>query len=187
MWRALAHGYLEVQQDEMRGQREQMETQNKFLVKQAVQNQFFQMLESWQDVIEQVMFQDRQGRGAFTLLADRLLRELSPIIRDGEGNLIGAAERKQLILHVYGKLKRDREAQIGHYFRLLYHTIRIVDMSHSLNDDEKKDFVRILRAHVSEPEFALLFYNCIHPDGEKLHPLVEKYDLLQNMSERNVA
>jgi hypothetical protein len=92
-----------------------------------------------------------------------------------------------VINQAYMNLKRDREAQIGHYFRLLYHILRIVDGSSILTDEEKKDYARILRAHISEPEFALLFYNCIHPDGEKLHPLVEKYDLLQSMSERSVA
>jgi hypothetical protein len=72
---------------------------------------------------------------------------------------------------------------MGNYFRLLYHILRYIDRSKSILDwKERKQLARLIRAHLSEPEFHLLFWNGLTKHGEKMFPLIEKYDMLQNYS-----
>ena len=50
-----------------------------------------------------------------------------------------------------------------------------------MSQKEKDGLARIVRAHLSEPELHLLFWNALSGHGkEKTKPLVERYDILQN-------
>ena len=90
----LAQEQLEIQQKELEQntealllQRDEMIEQNVSLRRQAIQNQFFQMLDSWQGMISEITIfvpakrcnedvdQERQGRETFTLLSEILLGE----------------------------------------------------------------------------------------------------------------
>lgn len=201
LWLSLKQ--LKVQQAELRentealqGQREQLEIHNKFLTKQSVQNQFFQMLESWQRITHHLerrasrsrrlteAIEESTGRSAIVKAAYALLRELRVEITSQEDDL---QTRRSLICIAYNKIAMTGNFHLGNYFRLFYHIIRIIDKSAALDDEEKKDLVRVLRAHLSEAELILLLYNCVTPFGEKLRILVEDYDLLQNLSEHGVS
>lgn len=75
----------------------------------------------------------------------------------------------------------ERQGDLGHYFRNLYHIIRYIHRS-ELPDDEKQFFIRLVRAQLSMYELLLLFYNCLGPHGYELFkPLVEQYALLENL------
>ena len=79
---------------------------------------------------------------------------------------------------------RDCKVELNQYFRLLYHIIRFVhDSDNSIVPDvAKKDYARIIRAHLSEAELRVLFYNLMTSHADKMLPLAIRYDLLQNMS-----
>jgi hypothetical protein len=79
-------------------------------------------------------------------------------------------------------------AQLGHYFRNLYHLFKFVDRAEALSDsdpttdhDRRKRYTSLVRATLSQHELAFLFYNCASWLGEeKFKPLVERYGLLKN-------
>lgn len=72
---------------------------------------------------------------------------------------------------------------LNHYFRFLYHIIKYVDQNDSV---DKYFYVRLVRATLSEAELVLLFANCAVGEGkDKFKPLVEKYALLNNVSEHS--
>ncbi len=71
---------------------------------------------------------------------------------------------------------------LGHIFRLVYHILRFIEDS-TVDQEEKHSYANILRAHLSNPELVLLFYNCLSDYGYKKHfPLVEKYNMFKNMN-----
>jgi hypothetical protein len=86
-------------------------------------------------------------------------------------------------LERYDALYRGLQGHLGHYFRNLYHIIKFVDETHDIKDDLKKTYTTLVRAQLSSYEQALLFYNCIHPNGEEFYILIEKYSLFHNLDE----
>lgn len=106
-------------------------------------------------------------------------------------------DQEKKIRAAYTKAAELHVDKYSHYFRNLYHTLRYVDMSDLISDEDKKQYSKILRSQLSEPELLGLFYNSItkislqgRDDMElgfpKMGRLLYKYDILQNMSPRSV-
>jgi hypothetical protein len=78
-------------------------------------------------------------------------------------------------------LDEGNSAQLAHYFRILYRILEYIDAA---KIDDKKLYVKILRAQLSEQELAILFYNSFIPEGKKMQKHIEKYALLKHMNEK---
>lgn len=84
------------------------------------------------------------------------------------------------ILVVYMGFYKKHQGDLGHYFRNLYHVIRLVEDTPFILD--KKKYIRIVRAQLSSYELVMLFYNALSENGqEEFKPLIERYQLLKNM------
>ena len=79
---------------------------------------------------------------------------------------------------------RTNQTSLSAYFRNMYHAIKLVDNDEYLTDDEKKQYVKILRAQLSNPELIILYFNLISRFGKKWKEkkYVEKYGFLTNLS-----
>ncbi len=73
---------------------------------------------------------------------------------------------------------------IGHYFRTLFHIIKFIDNS-LFDDEQKKQYISLVRAQLSKYELGLLFYNSINPRYGlcKFFPLIHKYELLKHLED----
>lgn len=162
----------------------------------AVESRFFQLLASLQTAVNETRVDRLIGRQAIRKISEYLLEEhedeqrnLSP----GSANM-SLEERRKDISRWYkqfvdGDTDEGKEIEvrygdlIGHLFRLTYHILRYIDESTAIDASEKQFYARILRAHLSNPELVLLFYNCLSEYGyDKHHPLVDKYNMLKNMN-----
>ncbi|WP_439131564.1 putative phage abortive infection protein [Polaribacter sp.] len=84
-------------------------------------------------------------------------------------------------LRNYNLFYISRKSDLSHYFRTLYHIIKFVDKSNIKN---KKQYISITRAQLSSYEQILIFYNCLHKNGnKKFKPLLEKYSVLKNIDD----
>jgi len=84
-----------------------------------------------------------------------------------------------IIKKAYNEYYSKHQADLGHYFRNLYHLIKYIDKSNITN---KQEYTSLVRAQLSSHEQLLLFYNCLSNLGTKFKLLVEKYSLFKNMS-----
>ncbi|HEX8289659.1 MAG TPA: putative phage abortive infection protein [Pyrinomonadaceae bacterium] len=82
------------------------------------------------------------------------------------------------------------QSRLGHYFRHLIRTIRYVHRNNFLTVEQKKDYVKILRAQLSNHEQILLFFNSISDLGLKWEladtvppneKLITTYNLIKNI------
>jgi len=74
------------------------------------------------------------------------------------------------------------------YFRMLYRIIKYVDESRIIDDDQKYNYICILRATLSWYELLILFYNGLSDNGNKnFKPLAEKYALFNNIRIEELA
>ncbi len=80
-------------------------------------------------------------------------------------------------------LGRTNQTDLSAYFRNMYNAIKLVDESRRLTNQEKYDYVKILRAQISNPELYILFFNILSPFGAKWKSsgYIERYRFLDNI------
>jgi hypothetical protein len=79
--------------------------------------------------------------------------------------------------------------RLGHYFRHFFQTVRYIDSQPNwlMDNDEKKENIKMLRAQMSNYEQALLFLNSLSSLGrdweyeDKYGELITKYELIKNL------
>jgi len=199
---------LELTREEMKLTRQEFKEQNATLGLQRFENTFFNLLSNNNDIVNALQFESKNNQGerftvtgrsyfneAYNLLFEayendqtRKLRKHSSILDELFGEIDEELEdtktEYELIKYSYKYFFEEHQSYIGHYFRNLYHIIRIIDKA-PIADNEKKDFVKIVVAQLSMNELLLLFYNCFVSQGkERFKPLVIKYGMLENMDRR---
>lgn len=79
-------------------------------------------------------------------------------------------------------------SELSHYFRNLYHIVNFVDknpyfsiIKNNSSFLQQNDYIKILRAQLTNTEIACLAVNGLSLKGSDFKPLIEKYSLLKNM------
>lgn len=96
-----------------------------------------------------------------------------------------STERLQL---AYKKFYEDdqKKVEIGHYFRNLYHIFKFIDESKIIGDADKERYAKLVRAQLSTPELALLFFNGLSSKGTNFKRYIEKYSILLDLTSRDL-
>lgn len=111
-----------------------------------------------------------EGREAFRRLLRLLRSTVAGVKKDDE------LER---VLSGYSRFFNRYEDKLAHYFRTLYHIVLYVHRSRVI---DKRLYIRILRAQLSNSEQILLLYNLVAGKGFwKFKGLAETYSLLHNV------
>ncbi|GAA5097746.1 hypothetical protein GCM10023210_33090 [Chryseobacterium ginsengisoli] len=187
---------LELTRDEMVRTRKEFETQNLTLSKQQFENTFFQMISLFTNIVEHSNYVNQNynvtGRDVF----DTLLKKYNDYAANhinNENIKIGGVELtknpnlriteknidRMFAVSFYNLVYFNHKNILGHYFRTLYHIIKLIDNTDDIN---KRFYISIIRSQLSSSEQVLLFYNCLHANGNKFFkPLVEKYTLFKNI------
>ena len=184
--------------EEIKGQKEQLAAQNTTLRHQNFESSFFQLLNSYNNIVDTIEVSISGGnkgtkRDSFRLLNYTLRynehqlseESLERIFRGFlEMELDSGKDTKQLISKItkrYEEFFAKDQEHVGHYFRHLYNMVKFVDEKDFLTYQEKKRYTNLIRAQLSSYELALLFYNCLSDEEKDFKPLVEKYALLKNI------
>lgn len=172
---------------ELSGQKEEMKEQNETLRQQKFENTFFQLITLFNSIVNSLDIRNKNtlnvttsARDCFEVFYRRLKNHLiSVMYGDGvtSGNLSNAAINQSI--DAYDRFYNKDKSDMSHYFRTIYHIIKFIDKSEINN---KKQYISIVRAQLSSYEQILIFYNCLHGNGnEKFKPLIEKYALFKNI------
>ena len=80
-------------------------------------------------------------------------------------------------------LNRPNQNYLSVYFRNMYNAIKLIDNSSLFSNEEKMNYVKILRAQLSNAELYILFFNIVSRFGKKWieNRYVTKYQLIQNL------
>ncbi len=172
---------LELTRNELAGQKNEMELQNKTLLKQRFENTFFQLLSLQQEIINSIDLVDTNKQNLVTSGRDciKIFYEQYRRSWDKRHDQFKDDTEREKINNIYLAFYNANQAEIGHYFRSLYHIIKLIDRSEIEN---KRVYTNLVRAQLSSHELTLLFYNCLSDLGvEKFKPLAEKYALFKNI------
>lgn len=125
--------------------------------------------------------QTRKNSGTSATVVGLLGEFDDSVKKRNEVFLIAVSHEYGLISYSYDKFFEYHQFYLGHYFRNLYHTIRIIDKA-PISENDKKDFVKIVVAQLSTHELFLLFYNCFVSYGkEHFKHFILKYGMLDNI------
>jgi len=158
-----------------------LKAQGKLLNKQNFENTFFQMVKLHNDIVNSIDLHKTQGgeliaegRDCFKNFYKKKLESEYWMTKRATS---GVSEYKRINL-AYSDFYDEHQQDLGHYFRNLYTIFKFIDES---NSEDKKLYIRIIRAQLSSFELGLLFYNCLHDvSSDKFKLLIEKHHILQN-------
>lgn len=169
---------------ELEGQKMEMIDQNKTLRKQRFENTFFQLLRNHQDIVNDIDIR-RAIKGTGEMTVSHSGRDCFKIFYTKFNSGIQSTMPLGKILEVYMNFYSDYQADLGHYYRNLYHILKFINTSKELKENERYQYSSLLRALLSSYELALIFYNGIGDYGvEFFKPLIEKFSLLKNIDPR---
>lgn len=156
----------------------ELEEQGKDARHQKTRSELFQLLNAWQEIVHNTNYEDFTGRRAFHVMALNVSSAVNAH-RTPENAALTIDQIEEAYEAFYGPITAS---QLNHYFRLLYHIVKFVNDAPVFSEKEKYELVRLVRAHLSEPELRLLFWNGLTHHGEHFRGLIDDYDLLQNFS-----
>ncbi|MCX3264224.1 putative phage abortive infection protein [Pedobacter agri] len=98
----------------------------------------------------------------------------------------------------YKKYYEGHQSRLGHYFRHLYQTVKYINNQEKISYKRKYEYIKVLRAQLSNYEQAILFLNSLSSLGQnwEMHPeinselttngkvnfeLITKYNLIKNL------
>ncbi|KLE08116.1 hypothetical protein AF79_09140 [Aliarcobacter butzleri L354] len=84
---------------------------------------------------------------------------------------------------LYNAFHSEYSQIINHYFRNIYHILKIIEEEDDFDIDKKKYYTNILRAQISNYELALIFMNAIYrKEDSKLFPLLVKFEFMEPLN-----
>ncbi|MDD2582995.1 MAG: putative phage abortive infection protein [Desulfuromonadaceae bacterium] len=169
--------------------------QNKNFYQQQFEASFFNLLSAQKDTIlkikEAYIYEGYSGYGKDLYLnshqyiytfSNELKRKISECKNIDTLEKISHEEK---INKKFNYLLEMGEYQLSHYFRNLYHIVKFV---HESNIVDKKKYIDIIQAQMSDHELYITFYNGISKFGnERFKPLLDQYQILENIQSRDKA
>ncbi|RAI84432.1 putative phage abortive infection protein [Paenibacillus pabuli] len=185
---------LQATRDEMNLTRKEFKEQNKTLARQRFENTFFHMVSLHHSIVNSIERTETESHSVsytesqYTSKIIRGRAYISNIARPLVSSKWSDVSQLWSLKQQYNNIYQENQSELGHYFRNLYHIIKLIDESAELENDsdceleERKKYIRIIRAQLSTDELLLLLYNSLTDEGSKFHTLIIKYKLLNNLS-----
>lgn len=93
-------------------------------------------------------------------------------------------DERELINLSYLEYYERHQSDLGHYFRNLYHIVKFI---YNSDVENKRTYIGLVRAQLSNDELLLLFYNCISDYGyKKFTPMAHEFNLFKNLNPRTL-
>lgn len=184
---------LKLSREEMKRSADALSEQSKDLKQQTFERTFFDLLRLYNEIVDGfIIKQDGLsrlmegserapdiGRDALLIYCRQFKKRLRSYMQENPDK-----ELLEAINLIWFEFYKDKQNQLGHWFRSLYNILKFVDQSQINN---KKFYADLLRAQLSSPELLCIFYNSNSNMGrEKLLPLINKYNLLKHLDKEEL-
>lgn len=165
---------------ELEGQKREMMEQNQTLRQQRFENTFFQLLRNHQDIVNGIDIRSLSSNMSWEVSSQG--RDCFKAFYKNFKDKVRQNATFEETISQYMVFYNERQSDLGHYFRNLYHILKFVNNSTEINEGEKFKYTSLVRALLSSYELALLFYNGLGEYGEEFFkPLIEKFSFLKNL------
>jgi hypothetical protein len=184
---------LKATRAELEGQKEQMIIQNQTSIQQAFENTFFSLLQSQREIIKSLSghvyvpsgeLHGRDYHSEGKEYIDNVVKVINYYIFRMKFNIetVDKEAHEKFVLEQYELIVKNKQSELGHYFRHLYHIIKYIDKSEVV---DKEKYIDLVQAQMSDEELVITFYNGLSKYGVKnFYPLLDKYSFLENIQNR---
>jgi hypothetical protein len=146
---------LEATREELSGQKQQLAEQTKTFQLQRFEDSFFSLLRTQADIVNAMDLVGADGKVTKSRDCFRIWYRRLRVVQSEKG-VYPDGQALQATQAIYKSFYDNHQADIGHYFRHLYHVVKFVDEAQI---EPKKKYVSLIRAQLSGYEHLLLFYN----------------------------
>ncbi len=177
-----------LQTQELKEAREEFKGQKEALENQEFDNKFFQMLNLFNNIINNLEYKIKptniiKGKQIFPILKKKLEEKIKPDSYEIE------EDTYKHFKSVFKEFNNDFDISFKYYFINLYQILKYIDKN-SNSIEEAKEYTNIVRAQLSKNELVLLFYNAIGVidfSKDKYKILVEKYAFFEHLRYEDIA
>lgn len=157
-------------------QREDSSKNSKVYINQQLNDEFFHLIEVYNDILKGF---EVEGNNQFYIGKKAIHESLEDMYEGYDSQQPSFRQRKLAVLAYQDFYNRERDFAPT-YFRTLYRICQVIDES---NCEEKKkvEYMKILRAQLTDSELVLMRYNAMTPLGHKFIVYINKYNLLKHM------
>ena len=157
-------------------QREDSSNNSKIYKAQQLNDEFFHLLDMYHKILDTLSFNDDESfyEGKIALHKN---------IEDMYGSFdssISLPIRRKAAVSVYQDFYAKERDFAPVYFRTLYRICEIVDNA-DCEEKKKVEYIKILRAQLTDSELILMRYNAMTPLGYKFADYINKYNLLKHI------
>ena len=177
---ALQRKDLEIARGEYKLTRDEMKQARLDAQEQATERTFYNMLNIYNDLIVNLEFVHLK-QSKITQSGVRCFSCYLDSIEQVYGKLLIVGKNEDLLEkcdHIYSEFYNQHHALLGHYFRYLYRLFKYIDEE---TGNKSEIYSKILRSQLTNNEMALLFYNGLSHYGKKFKPLLEEYEVFDNL------
>ena len=165
--------------------RDELKIQSGTFKQQRFESTFFQLISIHSNNVSSLFILDdvdraktkQTGRACLFLQRGELRRYIS---ESSEENIDIENAINSAFDELFGNTRRSH---LGHYFRQLYHIVKFVDDSEEIEDEYKQRYADLVQAQLNNDELILLAYNGLSKHGNNFRSLIEKYGLLENLTD----
>lgn len=181
---ALQREELAATRAELEGQKLQLLEQTKTFALQRFEDSLFALFRMHGEIVGAMDLVSEKGRTTRSRDCFAVwYRRLQTLLLRSTANLEEPA--LQDIQESYRTFYKEHQAELGHYFRHLYHIVKFIKTAPIEN---KRHYTALLRAQLSGYEHLMLFYNGLSEYGfQKFKPLIEEFALLENMPQEHLV
>lgn len=182
-----------LQKIELKAAREEYTKSANALGTQAIENTFFNMLSLHHKIVEKINFnatefnynldfQDHPNSdNTPSLIGEKACQGAEAFSR--LLSVIACGVEREDTFSLYKVVQNHHNHHFGSYFRSLYQIMKFIVQNNSVEDDDKKKYMSILRAQLSSDELIALFINCSGDmvDNGQFRAFLKKYHMLEHM------
>lgn len=171
--------------------------QNKTAETQRFNDQFFELLHLYQSEVNELNGQserivdvrrNKRRRISLRITKEKVqynnkdfFDEEKKIIQGRYRNLKSYELNKTRCVSYYMLFYTENRSKMSAYFRTLYRIFELIDNSKLINEYQKKEYAKIVRAQLTESELFFLRYNAMTLYGEPFVFYINKYHILKHL------
>ena len=150
-----------------------------YLKQQRFEDTFFRLLEHYKKILDAIDTRDAKDATKIIATGSECFKRMYNNFKDKVVHGNNSAN----VNYCYDNMQNHYKHDLYHYFTFLYHILKFIKNA-EISDSEKYKYASILRSTLSAYELVLIFYNCLHENGNtNFKPLVEEFSLFKNIDD----
>lgn len=158
-------------------QREDSANNSKIYQNQQLNDEFFHLLEVYNRILQSFSIDDEENHYIGKIALHKNVEDLY----DGFDAKTPISIRRKFAVFAYQDFYMREHDFAPVYFRTLYRICEIIDGNKNCDMEKKLEYMKILRAQLTDSELILLRYNAMTPLGHNFVQYINKYNLLKHI------